>query len=85
VADIITLNLNPEQFAAAQTKLATAPGVTFDATADGGTVKTSQIEFTYSYDGKSVLRLTITAKHGLVKFAGDDVIKEHLQQLLAQA
>lgn len=81
---MITIPMTPLQFQDAVEKLDTpGNGLTVNEalTPTTGKVANSQIAFDYAYDG-TTLTLTITAKHGLAKFASDDAIKSHILELL---
>ena len=78
--------MTPQQYVAARLALSEAPSVSKNTVTSTttGDVKSAQLDFSYSYDGGSLLTMTITAKHGFqAKLASDDEIKSHVIKLLA--
>jgi hypothetical protein len=86
MADVLQIPMTPQQYVAARAALSSASSVSQNTvlSTTTGSVKSNQIDFTYSYDGGSMLTLTILARHGLeAKLASDDQIKSHIMKLLA--
>lgn len=80
MADVIQFPMTPEQFVKAQKALDAT--TTHAGDSNSGSVVTSQLSFDYDYDGTN-LSMTITAKHGIAKFASDNAIKSHIAEMLA--
>lgn len=88
MADIIQLELTPDQFDQAMQALeASNNGVkSFESTTPdqfNGLVVTGDISFDYSYDGKRLLTLTITSRNSFkAKFASLDTIRARMVKML---
>jgi hypothetical protein len=78
--------MTPEQFTAARAAILASNQVLThtETTETEGNFSTSQVALSYSYAAPGLMTLAVTAKHGLVRFASEDTIKQHLQELLAQ-
>lgn len=76
--------MSAEEFAKAKAVVETSDQVISKAEIgpNDGIFKTSQVGLNYHFDPTGTLQLTITEKHGLAKFASEDTIKAHLEELL---
>ena len=76
------LTVTPAQFDALKTALSQAEGVNLIITVppNQGTMTTRGVTLSCLYDGAAELDVTITAKHGLARFAGDQMIYDQVQQ-----
>lgn len=87
MADIIEIPMTPAQYIAARLALSAAPSVSKNTVTSTttGDVKSAQLDFSYSYDGGSLLTMTITAKHGIkAKLADDAELKSHIMEELLE-
>lgn len=86
MADIIEIPMTPAQYVAARQALSVAPGVAHvPLTTTTGTVKSSQLDFTYSYDGGSSITLSDLVRHGFwVEHASLATIQKHVMSQLLE-
>ena len=83
---MIQISMTPAQFAAAKAVIDDSDEVLSHSVSgpQSGSFATSQVGFSYSYDGVSLMTLVVTVKHGFAKIASDDEIKAHLVRLLSK-
>lgn len=84
---IIIIPMRPEQFAKVEDLLKSSKDVrSFELTSPTtGTVTTSQLDFTFDYDGTANMSIELGARHTWEsKLASDGAIKAHLEAMLAQ-
>jgi hypothetical protein len=83
---MIQIPMTPAQFAAAKAAIDGSSEVLSHSASGSqlGSFSTSQVGFSYSYNGVDTMTLYVTAKHGLAKFASDDTIKARLLELLGK-
>lgn len=83
---MIQIPLTPAQFAAAKAVIESSSEVLSHSESGpaSGSFATSQVGMSYSYNGADTLTLSVTARHGLAKFASDDMIRQRVVTLLAQ-
>lgn len=83
MAHIISFPMTPEQLVKAQKALDSAPGVTHTGDDKSGAVKSPQLDFDYTFDGKT-FSMDITGRHGLeAKIAPDSKILSKVEAMLA--
>lgn len=83
---MIEIQISPEQYQKAREVIRTAKEVRSftEEGASAGSLSTDQVALEYVFDGDD-LHVKVTAKHGMAKFASEDMIKSKLMQLLAVA
>lgn len=80
---MISIPLTEAQFDTLKAKLSSNSQIlTQTATSNTtGSFSTSQVALDYTFTG-SEIELTVTAKHGLARFANESTIGQHIQELI---
>lgn len=87
MADTFSLPITPQQFDAARAAIANSDQVVAFTTNgnNDGEFSTTQVDLAYTHDPAAAsILFTINARHGLAKFAGVQVIKSHVADLIGQ-
>lgn len=82
----MTYTLTPEQYATLQSKLTAQPHVTVSpAGPNAGTIVTSDVTLSYSYDGTATLTIAVDATHSfLARHASESILDGHIRSLIAE-